>query len=44
MPFDFDSLIDIIFLIVNINIIFYIFLVVVSLEELRRLVCPKVSS
>ena len=44
MSFDFDSLIDVVFLIVNTNIIFYIFLIVVSLEELRRLVCPKVSS
>ena len=44
MPFDFDSLVDVVFLTVNVNIIFYIFLIVVSSEELRRLVCPEVSS
>jgi hypothetical protein len=44
MPFNFNSLVNVTFLTVNVNIIFYIFLIVVSLEEFRRLVCSKVSS
>jgi hypothetical protein len=44
MPFNFNSLANVVFLIVNTNIIFYIFLIVVSLEEFRRLVYSEVSS